>query len=225
MPQVVQYLPRQTPASHRWRSRERRAVRPSPMRRPSPTSRLPNSIRRSMEANSALMRGDIDRYRALITLTDDFTLMSPFGGTPTHGSDMTSERWEAMGRFFRNGTFAQEVVRSLRDSRHGGPCDHRALPRRGRRSAGPGLGAARHAGLLPRRLRMAVGASACRSARCRRKPGTGGGARSGRCTHFSPRFCRSVGTPVNAATALAAASRHYVSPLCHRCIPMVFWRR
>jgi ketosteroid isomerase-like protein len=58
------------------------------------------------------MRGDIDRYLALITLTDDFTLMSPFGGTPTRGSDMTGERWEAMGRFFRNGTFEQEVVQS-----------------------------------------------------------------------------------------------------------------
>ena len=56
------------------------------------------------------MRGDIDGYRALITLTDDFTLMAPFGGTPTYGSDMTGERWDAMGRFFRNGSFAQEIV-------------------------------------------------------------------------------------------------------------------
>ena len=38
--------------------------------------------------------------------------MAPFGGTPTHGSDMTDERWEAMRRFFRNGTFTQEVVRT-----------------------------------------------------------------------------------------------------------------
>ena len=58
------------------------------------------------------MRGDINRYLALITLTDDFTLMSPFGGTPTRGSEMTGERWEAMGRFFRNGTLQQEVVQS-----------------------------------------------------------------------------------------------------------------
>jgi len=66
--------------------------------------------RQSVEANSALMRGDIDGYRASMTYTDDFLLMSPFGGTPTRGSDMTPERWAAMGRFFRNGTFAQEVV-------------------------------------------------------------------------------------------------------------------
>ena len=69
-------------------------------------------IRRSAEANAALMRGDIQSYRALIPHADDYTLMSPFGGTPTRGSDMTEERWEASGRFFRNGTFEQEVVQS-----------------------------------------------------------------------------------------------------------------
>src|SRR5687768_18352825 len=69
-------------------------------------------IRRSAEANAALMRGDIQRYRALISHTDDYTLMAPFGGTPTRGSDMTEERWEASGRFFRSGTFEQEVVQS-----------------------------------------------------------------------------------------------------------------
>ena len=58
------------------------------------------------------MRGDTDTYRALIPHTDDFTLMSPFGGTPTRGSDLTDERWEAIGRFFRNGTFEQELVQS-----------------------------------------------------------------------------------------------------------------
>jgi ketosteroid isomerase-like protein len=58
------------------------------------------------------MRGDIDSYRALITLTSDFTLMSPFGGQPTHGREMTDEAFERMGRFFRNGTFTQEVVQT-----------------------------------------------------------------------------------------------------------------
>ncbi len=69
-------------------------------------------VRRSAEANNALVLGDIDAYRALITLTDDFTLMSPFGGTPTRGADMTGERWEAMGRFFRNGALEQELVQA-----------------------------------------------------------------------------------------------------------------
>lgn len=68
--------------------------------------------RRSAEANAALMRGDVGTYRALIPHTDDFMLMSPFGGTPTRHVEMTDERWEAVGRFFRNGTFEQEVVQS-----------------------------------------------------------------------------------------------------------------
>ena len=69
-------------------------------------------IQRSAEAHGALMRGDLELYRSLITYTDDFTLMSPFGGSPTRASGFTPERMEAMGRFFRNGTFEQEVVQT-----------------------------------------------------------------------------------------------------------------
>ena len=39
-------------------------------------------IQRSAEANAALLRKDVDQYRGSITLSEDFTLMSPFGGTP-----------------------------------------------------------------------------------------------------------------------------------------------
>jgi ketosteroid isomerase-like protein len=70
----------------------------------------------SAEYNAELMRGDIDAYRKLITYSDDFTLMSPFGGEPTHGRDLTPERWDTMGRFFRNGTFAQDVVQTYSTS-------------------------------------------------------------------------------------------------------------
>lgn len=73
-------------------------------------------IRRSGEANAALLRGDVHTYRALIPHTDDFTLMSPFGGTPTRYSEMTPERWEAVGRFFKNGTFEQELVQAYASS-------------------------------------------------------------------------------------------------------------
>jgi ketosteroid isomerase-like protein len=69
-------------------------------------------IERSAEANAALMRGDVDRYRALVPVSSDFTLMSPFGGAPTHGAQLTTERWDAMRRFFRNGTLRQELVQS-----------------------------------------------------------------------------------------------------------------
>lgn len=69
-------------------------------------------IRRSEESNAALMRGDMKTYLALITLTHDFTLMSPFGGKPTRGAEVTPERMEAMGRFFKNGTLELEVVQA-----------------------------------------------------------------------------------------------------------------
>lgn len=69
-------------------------------------------VQLSARSNAALMRGDIRAYLDAISLTDDFTLMSPFGGPPTHGVDCTPERMEAMGRFFRNGTLTQEVVQT-----------------------------------------------------------------------------------------------------------------
>lgn len=69
-------------------------------------------IQLSADSNAALMRGDIDTYQTLIAYTNDFTLMSPFGGAPSHGSEYTPERMEAMGRFFKNGVFKQEVVQS-----------------------------------------------------------------------------------------------------------------
>jgi ketosteroid isomerase-like protein len=67
-------------------------------------------IKLSEESNAVLMRGDIDRYQELISLTDDFTIMAPFGGQPTRRVDFTSERMSAMGRFFKSGTLEQEVV-------------------------------------------------------------------------------------------------------------------
>lgn len=73
-------------------------------------------VKLSEESNAALMRGDMATYLALITLTDDFTLMAPFGGKPTRGAEITKERMEAMGRFFRNGTLEMEVVQSYRSA-------------------------------------------------------------------------------------------------------------
>jgi ketosteroid isomerase-like protein len=69
-------------------------------------------IRLSEDSNAALMRGDINRYLSLISLSQDFSLMSPFGGEPTHGRNITDETMRAMGRFFRNGTFEMEVVQA-----------------------------------------------------------------------------------------------------------------
>src|SRR5262247_1130389 len=67
-----------------------------------------NLTRRTAEANTALVRGDIDGYLALIEHAKDYTLMAPFGGAPTRGFDTSSRA--AMARFFKAGTFDQEVV-------------------------------------------------------------------------------------------------------------------
>jgi ketosteroid isomerase-like protein len=63
----------------------------------------------SKESNAALLRGDIERYVTLVKQADDFTLMSPFGGKPTHGA-ITNDRMQAIGKFFKNGTLQQELV-------------------------------------------------------------------------------------------------------------------
>jgi ketosteroid isomerase-like protein len=68
-------------------------------------------IQRSEDGNAALLRGDVDTYLDLITLSEDFSLMSPFGGRPSHGG-YSQARWKEIGRFFRNGTLRQELVQA-----------------------------------------------------------------------------------------------------------------
>ena len=74
-------------------------------------------LARAAQAHTQLMRGDLPGYRALITATDDFTLMAPFGGKPTRAADLTNERWESVGRFFRNGKDSSlELVQAYRSA-------------------------------------------------------------------------------------------------------------
>ncbi|OWV77557.1 DUF4440 domain-containing protein [Rhizobium sp. R634] len=77
-----------------------------------PDARCAELFCRTAEANAALMRGDVDTYRALNPLAADFILMSPFGGRPTRGAELTEERWKSVGRFFANGDFEQELVQA-----------------------------------------------------------------------------------------------------------------
>jgi ketosteroid isomerase-like protein len=73
---------------------------------------LDGLVRRAAAANSALLRGDIGGYLALISPAEDFTLMTPFGGTPSRGFDGSPEGLAALGRFFRGGTAELELVQS-----------------------------------------------------------------------------------------------------------------
>jgi ketosteroid isomerase-like protein len=72
-------------------------------------SALPMLAKQSAAANDALMRGEIDRYRTLLSLADDFLLMSPFGGEPSR-RPKDEAAWTSLGRFFANGSLTQEVV-------------------------------------------------------------------------------------------------------------------
>ena len=68
-------------------------------------------VRLSEQSNAALLRGDMTTYLDLLAVSADFTLMSPFGGKPTHGT-YTSARWQEIGRFFANGRLHVEVVQA-----------------------------------------------------------------------------------------------------------------
>ena len=65
---------------------------------------------RTAEANTALVRGDVDGYLTLIEHATDYTLMAPFGGASLRGFNPSNRA--AMARFFKSGTFNQEVVAS-----------------------------------------------------------------------------------------------------------------
>ena len=72
---------------------------------------LEELIELSERTNQALMRGDVERYLELLKQADDFTLMSPFGGTPTRGA-ASAERLREIVQFFKNGTLSQELVQA-----------------------------------------------------------------------------------------------------------------
>lgn len=79
---------------------------------PAADAAVAHLVRLSEESNAALMRGDLEGYLALVAFSPDFTLMAPFGGPPTRGSDLSPDRLQSLGRFFRNGTLKMELVQA-----------------------------------------------------------------------------------------------------------------
>ncbi len=73
-----------------------------------------NLAQRTSDANVALIRGDADGYLALIEHAEDYTLMAPFGGPTKLGFEDSNETREGMKKFFKSGTFVQEVVATYR---------------------------------------------------------------------------------------------------------------
>jgi ketosteroid isomerase-like protein len=64
------------------------------------------------DATSAFIRGDMRRYLALITHTDDYTLIAPTGGETIQGFEISEERLTQMERFFKTGDATLEVVQT-----------------------------------------------------------------------------------------------------------------
>jgi ketosteroid isomerase-like protein len=66
----------------------------------------------SSQAYEALMKGDAVTFEKTLKHSDDFTLMQPMGGV-SYGLDTSSERLKALGSFFRNGDYRQEIVQTI----------------------------------------------------------------------------------------------------------------
>jgi ketosteroid isomerase-like protein len=69
-------------------------------------------IRRSEEQARAFNSGDMTRWHRLIQLSDDFTLMQPFGGPASHGFDGSPKRLAELSRHFQNGDAKLEMAAS-----------------------------------------------------------------------------------------------------------------
>src|SRR3954468_4645591 len=67
-------------------------------------------IERVATAARAYIGGDMRAYFGLMRHSDDYTLMSPFGGEPERGFDTSPEHLDELERFFRGGEAELEVV-------------------------------------------------------------------------------------------------------------------
>lgn len=85
---------------------------------------------RTVEANTFLVRGDIAAYRSFITLSDDFTLMSPLGGKPTRGERYDGRAMGHDGPLFQGRHRKTGGYPDLQFRRHGGAGLYRTWDRR-----------------------------------------------------------------------------------------------
>jgi ketosteroid isomerase-like protein len=83
---------------------------------PSTDTEVAGLIKLSEDSNAALLRGDAETYLDMVRLSDDFSLMSPFGGAPSQGAMTDPARRAALGRFFKNGRLSVDLVQSYRSA-------------------------------------------------------------------------------------------------------------
>jgi ketosteroid isomerase-like protein len=72
---------------------------------------LAELLRRTAEAASAFMRGDMSRYLELTPHARGFTLMNPFGGVPTRYDNRAESLAKAAG-YFKGGKATLELVQA-----------------------------------------------------------------------------------------------------------------
>jgi ketosteroid isomerase-like protein len=65
---------------------------------------LNDLIKRTERQAQLFVAGDMREWIKLIRLSDDFTLMQPFGGPTSHGFDQSPKRLEQLAAYFKNGT-------------------------------------------------------------------------------------------------------------------------
>jgi ketosteroid isomerase-like protein len=72
---------------------------------------LAELVRRTEDATSAYMRGDMDHYLALTRHARGYTLMNPLGGAPTRYEDR-AESVEASASYFKAGEATLELMQA-----------------------------------------------------------------------------------------------------------------
>ena len=73
---------------------------------------LAELVRTMDEAADAYIRGDIHHYLSVFDHSDDYTLMSPYGGETVHGFEYTEEGAAETSRFFASGEASFELQQS-----------------------------------------------------------------------------------------------------------------
>ncbi len=73
---------------------------------------LPEIVGRAADDASALIRGDVREYFALLPHADDYILMMPFGGEPRRGVDLSDETLDALSAYFEGGESEFDVIQS-----------------------------------------------------------------------------------------------------------------
>lgn len=73
---------------------------------------LHDLIKRTERQAQAFVVGDMQAWIKLIKISDDFTLMQPFGGPVSHGFDPSPKHLEKLAAYFKNGKATLEVEKS-----------------------------------------------------------------------------------------------------------------